>query len=85
MFRRTAVAAGSLLAAALALPSHAPAQAAAMPAPTAESVAAHVMQSLGGQQAWDNTHYIRFTFVGRRTHWWDKWSGRHRVEGDTME
>jgi hypothetical protein len=89
MTRRTAVAAGSILAAALALPCTVAAQGAPMtataPAPTAESVAAHVMQSLGGQAAWDNTHYIRFTFVGRRTHWWDKWTGRHRVEGDTKD
>ena len=82
MSRRAALIAGSLLTAAFAL---APQVASAQAAPTAESVAAHVMQSLGGQQAWDNTRYIRFNFVGRRAHWWDKWSGRHRVEWDSKE
>ena len=80
MSRRAALVAGSLLTAAFALAAQGAAQ-----APTAESVAAHVMQALGGQQAWDNTHYIRFNFVGRRAHWWDKWSGRHRVEWDSKE
>jgi len=80
MSRRAALVAGSFLTAAFALASQGAAQ-----APTAESVAAHVMQALGGQQAWDNTHYIHFNFVGRRTHWWDKWSGRHRVEWDSKE
>jgi hypothetical protein len=82
MSRRAALVAGSFLTAAFALAPHV---VAAQAAPTAESVAAHVMQSLGGQQAWDNTHYIRFNFVGRRAHWWDKWSGRHRVEWDSKE
>jgi plasmid maintenance system killer protein len=84
--RRSAVVAGSLLAAALALPSHVLAQGAAQaPAPTVESVTAHLTQALGGQAAWDSTHYIRFNFLGRREHWWDKWTGRHRLEGDTKE
>ncbi|MEO6191781.1 MAG: hypothetical protein ABIS20_02135 [Thermoanaerobaculia bacterium] len=82
MSRRAALVSGSLLTAAFALASH---SASAQAAPTAESVAAHVMQSLGGQQAWDNTRYIRFNFVGRRAHWWDKGSGRHRVEWDSKE
>ncbi|HEY4596256.1 MAG TPA: hypothetical protein VIJ02_07635 [Thermoanaerobaculia bacterium] len=73
--RRIAVTAGSLL-----IVSVAWAQ-----APTADSVLDHLTQALGGKQAWDNTHYIRFTFVGRRTHWWDKWTGRHRLEGQTKE
>ena len=43
------------------------------------------MKALGGKQAWDNTHYLRFTFAGRRTHCWDKWTGRHRVEGQDQD
>jgi len=82
MSRRTAVIFGLLLVAALAL---APLPGKAQGAPTADSVAAHLAQALGGKQAWDNTHFIRFTFAGRRTHYWDKWTGRHRVEGDTRE
>ncbi len=51
--------------------------------PSATDVAGQVMQALGGKEAWDNTHFLRFTFAGRRTHNWDKWTGRHRVEGQT--
>ncbi len=79
MFRRAAVT-GSLLIAALALaPQPGSAQ------PTAQSVADSAQKALGGKEAWDNTHYLHFTFAGRRTHWWDKWTGRHRVEGDNKE
>jgi hypothetical protein len=53
--------------------------------PSATDVANQVMQALGGKEAWDSTHYLRFTFAGRRTHHWDKWTGRHRVEGQTPE
>jgi len=49
--------------------------------PSAGAIADQVMNALGGKQAWDSTHYLRFTFAGRRTHHWDKWTGRHRVEG----
>jgi hypothetical protein len=53
--------------------------------PSATDVAGQVMQALGGKEAWDNTHFLRFTFAGRRTHHWDKWTGRHRVEGQTPD
>ena len=53
--------------------------------PTAADVAGQVMQALGGKEAWDATHFLRFTFAGRRTHHWDKWSGRHRLEGQSPE
>jgi hypothetical protein len=58
---------------------------AAQTPPSAADVANQVMKALGGKEAWDNTHYLRFTFAGRRTHHWDKWTGRHRVEGQTPE
>lgn len=79
MLRRAAVVTGLLLV------FLAPSIASAQDAPSAKTVADKVMQSLGGKQAWDNTHYLHFTFAGRRTHWWDKWSGRHRVEGQTQD
>jgi len=80
--RRIAVAAGSLL---IAVVSLAPRAALAQGTPTVDSVVDHLNQALGGRPAWDGTHYIRFNFLGRRTHWWDKWTGRHRVEWDTKE
>src|SRR3954468_18200540 len=87
MSRRVAAVAGPLLIAALALAPRAalPRGTAPAAAPTAQSVVDHLTQALGGKPAWDNTHYLRFTFAGRRTHWWDKWSGRHRLEGQTKE
>ncbi|HXO20832.1 MAG TPA: hypothetical protein VOA87_13020 [Thermoanaerobaculia bacterium] len=51
----------------------------------ADRIAGQVMDALGGRAAWDATHYIHFTFAGRRTHTWDKWTGRHRVEGKTRD
>jgi hypothetical protein len=68
-----ALAAGS----ALAHPREAP--------PTPEQVAQEVLQALGGKKAWDDTRFLRFTFAGRRTHWWDKHTGRHRIEGETQD
>jgi hypothetical protein len=79
MLRRSTVLTGSFLIAALAL---APGLGSAQ---DAKAVAAHLQKALGGKEAWDNTHFIKFSFAGRRTHWWDKWSGRHRVEGQTKE
>jgi hypothetical protein len=57
--------------------------------PKAVAVADRVMQSLGGEAAWNATRYLRFDFavdrggktVMRRAHVWDKWTGRYRVEG----
>jgi hypothetical protein len=54
----------------------------------AAALADKVMETLGGGQAWNNTHYLRFDFavdrggktVARRSHTWDKWSGRYRLE-----
>jgi hypothetical protein len=54
-------------------------------APSAESIAAEVMQALGGEAAWNETRFLRFTFAGRRTHHWDKQTGRHRLEGQSQD
>jgi hypothetical protein len=53
--------------------------------PRATEIANRVLQTMGGQQAWDSAHFIRFTFAGRRRHYWDKWTGRHRLEGQTAQ
>lgn len=53
--------------------------------PKAVHLADQVMEAMGGKTNWDNTHYIRFTFFGFRTHYWDKWSGRYRSEWKSRE
>ena len=53
--------------------------------PKAAAIADEVLQALGGREAWDATRFIRFSFAGRRTHHWDKHTGRHRLEGETQQ
>ena len=49
-------------------------------------LADEVMESMGGRLAWDNTRFIRWTFFGRRTLLWDKWTGNVRIDfADTDE
>lgn len=43
-------------------------------------IARAVMNAMGGQQAWNNTHYVSWNFFGSRTLLWDKWSGLVRIE-----
>lgn len=55
----------------------------------AAAVAQSFAQAMGGVSAWEALPYIRFDFVviregkevARFRHWWDKRSGRDRVEG----
>jgi hypothetical protein len=59
----------------------------------ATAVADRVMEALGGDEAWSRTRYLRFDFaveregktVVRRSHSWDKWTGRYRLEATTRE
>ena len=53
--------------------------------PKALATADQVMAAMGGKTNWDNTRYLRFTFFGFRTHYWDKWTGRYRVEWKSRE
>src|SRR5262245_2525964 len=61
--------------------------------PKASAVADKVMDALGGTDAWNNTHFLRFDFavdhegktLVRRAHTWDKWAGRYRLEATTKE
>ncbi|MCA9295224.1 MAG: hypothetical protein KC983_01880 [Phycisphaerales bacterium] len=43
-------------------------------------LADQVMAAMGGQQAWDDTHYLRWTFFGRRTLLWDKFTNTVRID-----
>lgn len=61
--------------------------------PKAVEVAHRMMKAMGGADAWNNTHFVRFDFrVGQngeyrvdRAHLWDKWNGRYRLEQKTKE
>lgn len=53
--------------------------------PRAVEVAERLLEALGGESAWDQTRYVTFDFFGRRSHVWDKHTGRHRLEGETGE
>lgn len=61
--------------------------------PKAVAIADQVMEAMGGEAAWGATRFLRFDFavdvdgktVSTRSHWWDKWRGRYRVEGKTKE
>ena len=61
--------------------------------PKAVAIADQVMEAMGGEAAWRATCFLRFDFavdalgktVSTRSHWWDKWRGRYRVEGKTKE
>jgi len=60
--------------------------AAALPAaaasdPAAVQKAERLLDALGGRQAFAATRFIRFNFFGFRTHHWDRWTGRYRLEG----
>ena len=43
-------------------------------------IADEVMAAMGGRKNWDATHYLTWSFFGRRTHYWDKWTGNVRIE-----
>jgi len=65
----------------------------AAPDPRALAIAGQVMDALGGEAAWRKARFLRFDFavesegkIGMsRSHYWDKWTGRYRVEGKTKE
>ena len=61
--------------------------------PKAVAIADQVMTALGGPKAWEGTRFLRFDFAvdreGKalfsRSHTWDKWNGRYRLESKTKE
>lgn len=46
----------------------------------AASIADSVILTMGGKENWDNTRCLSWTFFGRRTLWWNKWTGDVRIE-----
>ena len=61
--------------------------------PKAVAIADKVMTALGGQKAWKGARFLRFDFAvdreGKalfsRSHTWDKWNGRYRLESTTKK
>lgn len=43
-------------------------------------IADQVMKAQGGYENWQNTHFIKWNFFGKRTLLWDKFTGNVRVE-----
>jgi len=43
-------------------------------------IAENVMTAMGGDEAWERTRYIKWTFFGRRDWIWNKWTGDIRCE-----
>ncbi len=43
------------------------------------ALAGKVMQAMGGWESWKNTHYLVWTFLGRRHLIWNKFSGDVRI------
>ncbi|WP_266369434.1 hypothetical protein [Tellurirhabdus rosea] len=46
----------------------------------AVQIADQVMAAMGGRKAWDNVHYLAWTFFGNRRLIWDKWTGNVRID-----
>jgi hypothetical protein len=58
--------------------------------PRATAVGKSMIEAMGGPSAWDHARYFRFDFtvvrsgkkVASFSHFWDRWTGRYRVEGE---
>lgn len=75
----------ALLAVGPALPATAEEPAAGASDPRAVALAERCLEAMGGAEAWEATRFLRFDFFGYRLHHWDRYTGRHRVEGKTRE
>ena len=51
----------------------------------AVAIAEATIDTMGGWDGWEKTHYLRWNFFGNRRHWWDRYSGRVRIEADGEE
>jgi hypothetical protein len=67
--------------------------ASAEPDARAVTVGKAMWAALGGDAGWNQARYLRFDFVvdvggtrkAARSHYWDRWKGRYRVEGADKE
>lgn len=53
--------------------------------PKAVEVAQRAAAAMGDDEAWSRARHLRFEFFGARLHHWDRFEGRHRLEGTTRE
>lgn len=53
--------------------------------PKAVALAERTLEAMGGREAWESTRFVRFNFFGFRVHHWDRYTGRHRLEGKSRE
>ncbi len=44
-------------------------------------IARATIERMGGWRAWEETRYLSWSFFGRREHYWDRHTGRVRIEG----
>ncbi|CAM2008311.1 hypothetical protein [Acanthopleuribacter pedis] len=44
------------------------------------ALAAKTMAAMGGAENYNNTRFLSWNFFGSRQHYWDKWTGRVRIE-----
>ncbi|MDX5481418.1 MAG: outer membrane lipoprotein-sorting protein [Hymenobacteraceae bacterium] len=63
--------------------SPAPVEALADPDPKARKIAQMVMRNMGGEEAWNNTRYLAWTF-NNQYQVWDKHQNRFRWEKDSL-
>lgn len=47
---------------------------------TASAIADSVIAAMGGKKNWDEVHYLKWNFFGKRLLYWDKWTGDVRIE-----
>ena len=55
------------------------------PGTDAKMIAQRTLDAMGGAEAWQGTRFVRFEFFGFRLHHWDRYTGRHRLEGKTRD
>ena len=49
----------------------------------AEAIARETIETMGGEEAWNETRFLSWTWLGQR-HFWDKWTGDFRWERDSL-
>jgi hypothetical protein len=50
--------------------------------PRALEIAEATLEAMGGREAWEQTRYLAWDYLGRRQYLWDKWDGRVKVRYD---